>query len=877
MNQSNANNTLRSLRNVFNRKKDSPFSLPNSSSSSSQQFPSYPPPPYHLHHNPAATAPQHSNAKMGRKEFLKDVDALQTYFASLKPNDAKLVSDFKFHDPELTFTFTYGLRKTFNIVLYINSVNNYPTKFSGFLCVNDDSGDRAVTNGRFSGFREVLQIKSSRAFSREVLQAYSPSFATPSPSPRSFSSSSASGPLSSRQLLQRHLAECEHYLYKTHVFSADRFGFEVAIAFPAKRLGLSEDAATAWNLDVDRWVYIVCIMQFGTKYVDLQEIAKQVPNESDYGQLKEACKTTYPVSVKVLTSTTPNPKHFFSNARPTSVGSTSGGTSESSLQSPATAAPEADQFILSWTLTDHLGTNLLSLICDRIWWNLGWESVEFAAAERAADNRQFLNDARAAFRGEFDKCLEREIQFSRSAAHGLLSVLEQEQYEASAEARNENFLLLVVRYLRRRILLCPNYCLICHRRQAVEFSTLKPFVCNSQLCQHQAQSVGLGKIFETEMVGNEIVIDLLVSLCWAAVEVRALNPAPDQTVAASGLFPMDTNGLVRVVRIGRDGVIGRSTLGGQGYRVDGDVDTSNDNARPHPHSRDSPWSAQFQPGDLLSILNPETQQPLPLSTITLSTFARVVQVSDDHILIDQPVAIPASLALHNQRLPFRIHRKMEQHFVLPNSAPNLPNSKPDLSNSKPDYERLEAVLRKLPPVRTMVAYVHTGSLRRELDALDPLCYPLLSWIISSNRAHLRALDSERELVKVQGGLAAFSSGYSGYKTWRQFVMLMSSPEKEEEFQREKMRLKSESPNKGELYAWHGSRLENWHSIIRTALNFNKVLNGRAYGNGVYMASDAQTSYGYSQQYASNGKAKSQWPQSPISSSGELKFMAAFEE
>lgn len=506
-----------------------------------------------------------------------------------------------------------------------------------------------------------------------------------------------------------------------------------------------------------------------------------------------------------------------------------------SLNSSATtAAVEADQFILSWTLTDHLRTNLLPYICDRIWWNLGWESAEYAAAERMSGNPQFMNDGQALRRGELDRCLERESEFSKSAAHGLLSVLEQETQEASTEARNENFLLLTVRYLRRRILLCTNYCLICHRRQALALSTLKPFVCDSPLCQHQAQSVGLGKIFETEMVGNEVVIDLLISLCWAAVEAKALTPFPDQTVTASGLFPIEGKGEVRIVHINRDGVVGRSTVGGRGYRVEGDFETSD--------GITSPWAAQFKVGDFLSILHPSSRQPLPLSSTTLSTHVRVVYVSEDHILVDQPCAIAANLASFRSSLPFSIHRKMEQSFLNP-ASPHLP-----------DYLRLETILSKLPHVRTMIASVHAGTLRRDLDSIDPLCYPLLSWIISSNRAHLRALDGEGDQVRVgsQGTLTGSN------KTWRQFVMLMSSPEKEEEFQREKARVRKEMKGKGELYAWHGSRLENWHSIIRSNLNFNKVTNGRAYGNGVYMAIDATTSYGYCQ--SSNGGRRA-WPQS----------------
>lgn len=48
-----------------------------------------------------------------------------------------------------------------------------------------------------------------------------------------------------------------------------------------------------------------------------------------------------------------------------------------------------------------------------------------------------------------------------------------------------------------------------------------------------------------------------------------------------------------------------------------------------------------------------------------------------------------------------------------------------------------------------------------------------------------------------------------------------------------------------IFAWHGSSLHNWHSILREGLHFNEVVNGRAYGNGVYFSTHAQTSLVYS--------------------------------
>lgn len=48
-----------------------------------------------------------------------------------------------------------------------------------------------------------------------------------------------------------------------------------------------------------------------------------------------------------------------------------------------------------------------------------------------------------------------------------------------------------------------------------------------------------------------------------------------------------------------------------------------------------------------------------------------------------------------------------------------------------------------------------------------------------------------------------------------------------------------------LFAWHGSGISNWHSIIRQGLDFKETLNGRAFGHGIYHSLDFDTSLGYS--------------------------------
>lgn len=76
----------------------------------------------------------------------------------------------------------------------------------------------------------------------------------------------------------------------------------------------------------------------------------------------------------------------------------------------------------------------------------------------------------------------------------------------------------------------------------------------------------------------------------------------------------------------------------------------------------------------------------------------------------------------------------------------------------------------------------------------------------------------------------------------QYIMLSAPPEKEAKFQKLKK-------NFGSKFAFHGSRVENWYSILRNGLRnasgTKLQLNGAAYGNGIYLSTHASTSFVYS--------------------------------
>uniref|UniRef100_A0AAR2LPX0 Poly [ADP-ribose] polymerase n=1 Tax=Pygocentrus nattereri TaxID=42514 RepID=A0AAR2LPX0_PYGNA len=146
---------------------------------------------------------------------------------------------------------------------------------------------------------------------------------------------------------------------------------------------------------------------------------------------------------------------------------------------------------------------------------------------------------------------------------------------------------------------------------------------------------------------------------------------------------------------------------------------------------------------------------------------------------------------------------------------------------KRSYDRLQKALDSIMSIReiTQGSYVE---IKKQMDKLDPLAHPLLQWIISSNRSHIVKLPVSRQLKFMH--------------TTHQFLLLSSPPAKEARFRTARKLY-------GSTFAFHGSHIENWHSILRNGLvnaSYTKLqLHGAAYGKGIYLSPISSISFGYS--------------------------------
>lgn len=171
---------------------------------------------------------------------------------------------------------------------------------------------------------------------------------------------------------------------------------------------------------------------------------------------------------------------------------------------------------------------------------------------------------------------------------------------------------------------------------------------------------------------------------------------------------------------------------------------------------------------------------------------------------------------------------------------------------------LSLMLHGIPPVLDMRTYLLSNPSKRlaSWGRIDKNALTLLQWVISSNRSLIlqddavpTPADSSKKPDNLEETKALNPNKVQGIPSnWMQFRFLQGTPERERLFMKELTTLsQSETPESQfpSIFAWHGSPLNNWHSIIRTGLDFETMAYGRSFGDGVYMSKDFSVSICYS--------------------------------
>ncbi|KAL1585073.1 hypothetical protein WHR41_06418 [Cladosporium halotolerans] len=442
-----------------------------------------------------------------------------------------------------------------------------------------------------------------------------------------------------------------------------------------------------------------------------------------------------------------------------------------------------------------------------------------------------------------------ESYYKPEELHKALPNIVQADHHREHNSSKYSFPLLAMQFTLRHFVRCTEFCMICHAKLDSDLEAIKPYVCDRPLCLFQYMSLGLGPSIEHEIMSQPYVVDLLVSFCYSSAKAYKLKDFPDGlALMVPPVNPDDVTPPVGVrSRFNRPEAYIERPPTGESFDVGFDperreIEFFNKPKGGCPVSRGQ-WivisNGPSDPDDKDFEIHCRVSETTFYPTISLDELV-TVSVNPSRNVKES----------HMTQNPMQGTDEPRTQSLTPRwtAATCSPYSQ-EFSELK-HHSKCQAMcklLDTLPSVKEMQDYLsthHESDLKGWVSRVSPSAASLLRWIIASNRACIMQCDTKVDDTneKSKGPTAERLHGMDGYM---QFRFAMGAPDKESRFMSEVRtttdRLSLRFPT---IFAWHGSPLHNWHMIIREGLHFKNVDHGRAYGNGVYHAKDAHTSSGY---------------------------------
>jgi ubiquitin-conjugating enzyme E2 Q len=596
----------------------------------------------------------------------------------------------------------------------------------------------------------------------------------------------------------------------------------VSISIRVDKLGLSDEAMEAW--DVSPTEYVVLLLRTGRQYNPLERVMEQAAVSTEVEFRIGKCNKFKPLPSQAA--------HAFAESnRPldTKDASPEGGDSTH-------GDTRFEKLFISNSLDSFMCESFISLLKIREARGLDWEKAnEFLLSRIGLFTEDRLLSDPVPGTEESDQTPQ-VLDSAPERIGGPDHLLEK-------GTTNERSLPLVaMEFAMRYFVRCTEYCLRCHRRLEKGFEALRPYVCSDPLCLFQYMAMGFGPSIEHEILTEPYVVDLLVSLCYAAIQPSTVGQArtglPIRSLPVGlrlrvpDLCNITANPLK--ARISADNT--RLVFESEGTKVVGE--------RVAP----TKWLAFCKPNH--SLTHHARVQEVDAATNTATI----------EVMTESPAYWGSGHHKHgpgNAPMDLPIKEAPEVDIV-------------DVFLYDTDFDSLEDdvnkglamrhVLDTLPPILEIEEWLtsHPHSSLRTMERISPAAASLLQWIVSSNRSCIFQVDRARVVTRQRQWGPAVVSGIAGrgrnreherilgMNGWVQFRFAQGSPDKELRFNRalQEVAARKQIHSNPTIFAWHGSQLCNWHSIVRTGLDFKDINSGRAYGNGVYFSPSHQTSLGY---------------------------------
>jgi ubiquitin-conjugating enzyme E2 Q len=598
----------------------------------------------------------------------------------------------------------------------------------------------------------------------------------------------------------------------------------VSLSIRISKLGISEEAMQAWQLEPSE--YLVAILHYPAGYKSMDDLRAYDTHQArrSFGVRIGICTTYKPTTQEAITAFTVLGKEEEKLRE---------ATQQADSQQASSSLPKGFRNSFVSRPLNELLEQRFHLLLKYRYGGMSWHGAEYFY------NDQVLNASPTSEDASHDK------YYMDEPVSDAWPKVVTDDHITSSMSPEHSLPLIGMQFVLRHFVRCTEFCLICFTKMPDDLQAIKPYVCDNPLCLYQYMSLGFGPSIEHEILSQPKVVDLLISFCYASARNNRLKDFP--TGLSLAVPPPVSYENEHLLAQQQQQQYGRYPLVKSGPLQPTMTQT-------HVVQKHVALSMRYNAATL-EMLFEDAKQASPVTTGNWV----VIRVDDS-----------SHRSLHCRVVDTSLYPSVKVSEPVITTIPEDPVDpyKNDVSASVPanefrsatfyiynqnfddlaDQQKRQAItilLDLLPPVEEMKKYLVRkahSSLGTWVDRLSSAAIGVLRWVIASNRACILQVGSEEDATsgrKSEGRLY-------GMPGWAQFRFAMGAPDKERRFiqavRETTARLNLRYPT---LFAWHGSPLHNWHSIIREGLHFNDTMHGRAYGNGVYHAPDVNTSLGYS--------------------------------
>ena len=675
--------------------------------------------------------------------------------------------------------------------------------------------------------------------------------------------------------------------FRSDLRAAKRAGFKIGIlgdlnaggficvSVRVVKLGISEEALQAWNLQ--RKHYLVLMIRFEQGYQTLEQISE----EKTMGR-KAKTEMRIALSERYKPSVTDAIKAFTHISNQQLVGELGASTTS---QKPGSL----ETLFIGRPLNDLLRDRFAGIAKYRVSCGFSWTGAE-----------TFFNDIQGKPVTDMDLFSSKYAVADDLGTRALPSIVTADHISDDIKGRRLSFPLVAMQFVLRHFVRCTEFCLVCHCKIDASFEALKPYVCSRPLCLYQYMALGFGPSIEWEILTQPYVVDLLISFCYVASQQGRLREFPigiDLKVPRLPEVESDSSSYFTPPAASQ-----------MSTKVNNQPATSAQisfKARLDCQKMELVFSGQemrcpVKVGDWIVIKSTQLDDQIHIR-VEETVLWPVVK-------LEVGIRVPAS---RQGAIPIYDGRVGAATTPTPASSPKpTPTSLVDADcylydqnfDELTNFQKqkcITALLDTLPDVFAMRDYLRSKqqgrdpSLRRWRGQISESALNLLRWIIASNRSCIMQVEksclssssSSSNATPPVSSKSQTDSGnaedrVSGMDNWMQFRFAQGAPDKEQRFIDCVNQVSAITGNRyPTIFAWHGSPLANWHSIVRQGLNFNETLHGRAFGHGVYMSNNYATSFSYSQSLSAahyrgggqSGTGSTSWPNSKLKISNAMSL------